>query len=169
MAELTVQEKLQPSLLDRLFDDEPAQRQESRERRVLSLRRLRESVMRDLAWLLNASNLGAELDEERHPEIARSVLNYGMPPLAGLSSIGVELPDLERRMFDAIRRFEPRILPNTLNVKLIRQGEQHNSRALTFDIEGELWAQPVPIRIFLRTEVDLEVGVVNVSDNSGFR
>lgn len=169
MAELTVQEKLQPALLDRLCDDEPEHQQESRDRRVLSLQRLRECVVRDLAWLLNAGNLGSELDREAYPNVASSVLNYGMPALAGTSSAGADIRDLESRMYDAVRNFEPRILPHTLHVSLIRQGEQHNSRALVFDIEGELWAQPVPIRIFLRTEVDLDVGAVKVTDNAGFR
>ena len=36
MAELTPKERLQPSLLDRLTDDEPEQQQESRDKRVLS-------------------------------------------------------------------------------------------------------------------------------------
>jgi len=57
MAELAPRERLQPSLLDRLTDDEPDQEVESRERRVLSVRGLREGVLRDLAWLLNTTNL----------------------------------------------------------------------------------------------------------------
>ena len=42
MAELTQQERLQPCLLDRLTDDAPEKTQESRDQRVVSLRRLRE-------------------------------------------------------------------------------------------------------------------------------
>ena len=53
MAELTPKERLQPSLLDRLTDDAPAEKVESREQRVLSLTKLRQSVNRDLGWLLN--------------------------------------------------------------------------------------------------------------------
>ncbi|MCY2964699.1 MAG: type VI secretion system baseplate subunit TssE, partial [Planctomycetota bacterium] len=41
MAELTSQERLQPSLLDRLTDDAPDQKSESRERRVLSVSGMR--------------------------------------------------------------------------------------------------------------------------------
>ena len=39
--------------------------------------------------------------------------------------------------------------------------------AMFFDIEAELWAQPLPLRLFLRTEIDLENGGVNVSDLGG--
>ncbi|NEK71136.1 MAG: type VI secretion system baseplate subunit TssE, partial [Xanthomonas perforans] len=45
MAELTTTERLQPSLLDRLTDTAPSQRDESREQRVISATRLRECVI----------------------------------------------------------------------------------------------------------------------------
>ena len=50
MAELTTQDKLQPALLDRLTDDEPDAKVEARDKRVISMRRLRECVLRDLSW-----------------------------------------------------------------------------------------------------------------------
>ena len=53
------QDRLQPALLDRLTDDEPDKKLEPREARVLSKRRLRQSVLRDLAWLFNATRLEA--------------------------------------------------------------------------------------------------------------
>ena len=60
MAEqLLPQDRLQPALLDRLTDDEPDKKQEPREARVLSKSRMRQSVLRDLAWLFNATRLDA--------------------------------------------------------------------------------------------------------------
>src|SRR5258708_32270844 len=81
MAELTQQERLQPCLLDRITDDAPEKKQESRDQRVVSLRRLREGVLRDLAWLLNATNMAVLEDLTDYPYVAQSVLNYGMPGL----------------------------------------------------------------------------------------
>ena len=57
MAELSPKERLQPSLLDRLTDDEPDEQEESRDRRVLSMSQLRQSVLRDVGWLLNTRSL----------------------------------------------------------------------------------------------------------------
>src|SRR4051794_31731838 len=94
MAELAPRERLQPSLLDRLLDEEPDKQVESRERRVLSLRGLREGVLRDLAWLLNATNLLSVTDGARLPHVANSVLNYGMPDISGMSVAGLNLGDL---------------------------------------------------------------------------
>ncbi len=39
-----------------------------------------------------------------------------------------------------------------------------NHNAMCFGIEAELWAQPLPLRLFLRTDIDLETGTVNVTD-----
>jgi predicted component of type VI protein secretion system len=50
--DLTSRERLQPSLLDRLTDDEPGDVQESADKRVLSPNQLKVSVLRDLTWLL---------------------------------------------------------------------------------------------------------------------
>ena len=71
MAELTQKERLQPSLLDRLTDDSPTERRESRDKHVISPSRLRECVRRDLTWLLNTANLATVEDLTDHPHVAR--------------------------------------------------------------------------------------------------
>ena len=114
MAELTPTERLQPSLLDRLTDEEPAQSAESRNRRVLSIQKLRESVLRDVAWLLNTTNLADSELAEKHPLVAQSVVNYGLPDLAGLTASAVDIGELEALVRQAIWDFEPGILRHTL-------------------------------------------------------
>lgn len=165
MAELTHQERLQPSLLDRLTDEEPDKRQEPRERRVLSMRSLRESVLRDLHWLLNANGLGSMQDLSDYPLVAHSVVNFGVPDLSGKTASGIDLAEVERRFRQAIWDFEPRILRDTLRVRAVAADDPANRHnTLVFEIEGELWGQPMPERLYLKTELDLEVGEVKVSD-----
>lgn len=156
MAELTPLEKLQPCLLDRLTDDEPDQTGESRNQRVISLTRYKRGVLRDIEWLLNAS---AHLPEEGRdrfrlsdfPEAYRSVLNFGSRHLCGL--IAPDMEGLERELTDAIRLFEPRIIRRTVQVKATKI-----RHVINIEIHGELWANPVPEQLFLRTKVDLETG-----------
>lgn len=164
MAELTPTERLQPSLLDRLTDDEPAASQETRSQRVLSIQRLRESVLRDLGWLLNTTNLCRDELEQEAPLVARSVLNYGVPDIAGMTSSSIDVSDLERVVRQSIWDFEPRILRETLQVRVHTFGSEMNHNALTFEITGELWAQPVPLELFLKTELDLETGAIQVTE-----
>lgn len=167
MAELGLRERLQPSLLDRLTDHEPEKRQESREQRAFSLSRLRESVLRDLAWLLNTTNLAAAQDLTDYPEVAASVLNFGIPELSGFSVAGTDQATLERTLRQAILDFEPRILRPSLSVHLEVNESQMSHNAMTFLIEGDLWAHPVPLRLFLKTEIDLDIGDVKVTGYAG--
>lgn len=167
MAELLPKERLQPSLLDRLTDDEPGQSDESREKRVLSLARLRQSVLRDLGWLLNATALEAVQDLRNYPETARSVLNYGMSSLAGAAASGIDTLALERRLRQAITDFEPRILSRSLKVRIMSAKDQMNLNALTFLIEGDLWSQPLPTHLYIRSVLDLETGHVDVAESPG--
>jgi type VI secretion system protein ImpF len=165
MAELTPQERLQPSLLDRLTDEEPAQAQEARNRRVLSIQKLRESVLRDLGWLLNTTNLAQHSLAEEFPLVAQSVVNYGLPDLAGLTTSGIDVTELEALVKQALWDFEPRILRHTLKIRA-HEGDQMNHNALVFEIEGELWAQPVPLELLLKTEIDLETGNIKVIETA---
>ncbi|MFG0305372.1 MAG: type VI secretion system baseplate subunit TssE [Phycisphaerales bacterium JB040] len=160
MPELTTSETLQPSLLDRLTDEDPSKEVESRERRVLSLGRLREAVIRDLTWLLNSGNLEPTGMLEGYEHAANSVINYGLRDLTGVTESTVDVSDLERSVRECVRRFEPRILPDTVRVKVVEQEGNlaASGNRLAFEIEGDLWARPLPEHLFLQTEVDLEDG-----------
>ena len=166
MAEqLTPQERLQPALLDRLTDEEPDKTQELREHRVMSKSRLRQAVLRDLAWLFNATRLEADTDLSRAPAARRSVINFGLPALSGRSATSVDVAELERAIREAILDFEPRILRDTLEVKALviaSQLDHHN--VIGVQIRGQLWAQPVPLELLVRTEIDLETGKAEIAD-----
>ena len=167
MAALTQKDRLQPSLLDRLTDNDPERKQESRDARVLSPSRLRECVRRDLAWLMNTTHLGATQNLDEYPLVAKSVLNFGLPDLAGRTSSTIDSAALEQAIRKSILEFEPRLVARSLRVKLVIDEKQMNRNAMSFDIEAELWAQPLPLRLFLRTAVDLETGSIDVVDLGG--
>jgi len=167
MAELTTQERLQPSLLDRLTDEEPGRQEESREKRVISATRLRDCVARDISWLLNCVNLGSGLELEDYPEVARSVLNFGIPDLTGMALAGVDAAVLQRQLREALLAFEPRLTGSTLRVAVNADGKRMDQQSLVFNIESEMWAQPIPLNLYLKTEVDLETGRFNVSESLG--
>lgn len=159
MAELTPNERLQPSLLDRLTDRNPKGEKESREERVLSVRQLRKSVLRDLEWLLNTGRLETTEDLSAYPEIRHSVLNYGIPDLAGSTASGMDVYQLEQTLRQVILDFEPRIMPHTLRVQITRDDKEMSTNSITFEIEGEIWGQPLPEHLYLKTVLDLELGV----------
>ena len=165
MAELTPQERLQPALLDRLTDDEPTARKEPIERRVMSKSRLRQAVLRDLAWLFNSTRLETGAAFEHVPYVRRSVVNFGLPALSGRASSSMDIAELERAIRQAVLDFEPRILPASLEVRAVKHANPHEQHNIVgVQIHGQLWAQPVPIEMLVRTEIDLETGTVEIAD-----
>jgi type VI secretion system protein ImpF len=165
MATSRAQDRLQPALLDRLTDDAPESTVESVDARVINRGRLREMVLRDLAWLFNATSPGEGFDWTQAPHAQKSVLNYGLPALSGLSTSGIDLVQLQSRVKQAILDHEPRILPGTLSVEVVvsnAQLDHHN--LIGFRISGQLWAQPVPLELLLHTDIDLETGRVAVRE-----
>jgi type VI secretion system protein ImpF len=164
LGDLTPKDRLQPSLIDRLTDDEPGTRSEAPERRTLSLGRLRESVRRDLAHLLNATQLAAVVDLSAFPEVERSTLNYGIPDLAGHTASTLDRATLVRLIRRAITDFEPRLLKQSLKVHITVNPDKHEPNALRFDIEADLWSQPLPLRLRLRTDLSLEDGEAHLTE-----
>jgi type VI secretion system protein ImpF len=158
MAELTPRERLQPALLDRLTDHEPQKDVESREQRVLSISRLRECVIRDLTWLFNCENLASREQIDDCPEVMRSVVNYGIPALSGLASSNRDPQRLEAQILEAIRTYEPRLLRDSVSVKAILSEDEMSNNTLKFAIEADLWAHPLPLHLYMQTEVDLDTG-----------
>ena len=163
MAGLTPKEKLQPSLLDRLTDVRPDVRTSTAGVKVLSMEELRDGVRRDLAALFNATSLETVEDLTDFPNVQRSTLNFGMPDLSGKTASGMDLQELERALSRAIHQFEPRLLEETVKVSSdMYDAKSHN--LMIAKIEAELWSQPLPQKLLLRTELDLENGEVKLKE-----
>lgn len=165
MADLTPSERLQPCLLDRLTDDEPDKGVESRDKRVFTLRQVREAVLRDLSWLLNTAQRFTGDAVATTPNVASSVVNFGVPDVCGATLSGLSLPAVERAVAEAVLRFEPRIMAASLVVRAVADADSMGRTALVFEIGGDLWAQPIPEPLHLRTTVDLESGQCSVQED----
>lgn len=130
-----------------------------------SLKKITDCVKRDLTWLFNAQNMCMDEElEESYSNIASSVLNYGMPDLTGRTASSINIFQLEKSLKETIIRFEPRIIPKTLKVKLHEDKTMMDHNALMFEITGDIWTDPVPIHLHLMTQMDLENGNVEVNE-----
>lgn len=117
MSGLKGRERLQPSLLDRLTDNNRASKRDAPDEQILTWPQLRLAVLRDLAALLNTSNLETLDDLSAAPLAAKSTINYGIPGFAGLLENSRRVGALEDELATAIRAFEPRIRSETLKVR----------------------------------------------------
>jgi len=148
---------LLPTLLDRLVDHAPRERHETPESYAVSPAHMREIVQRDLAWLLNTTNLEDEIDREAMPHVAASVLNYGVPPFAGKYMMERNWQDIERIIRQAVIDFEPRLIPETLEVIPAGNSDGDASyNVLLFEIHGWVHMQPYPMEFLVQSSLDLE-------------
>lgn len=171
MPDLPSRDQWIPALLDRLTDEQAGRGTEAStadapEHWSLSKPQLRERVVRDLRWLLNAQAMFDTWDPEITDSPAlHSVINYGMPALSGRLLPNVDIRRFEQTLRQAIIDFEPRIIPETLRVSAqpARDASGATQGAMSFGIVAELRAEPYPIELLLRTVLDLDTGEVDVS------
>ena len=91
---------------------------------------------------------------------------YGIPALAGKVGHNIDIARLEEEVAKAIHRFEPRLSAASLEVRALLDPETMRHNTLAFEIEAELWALPVPLRLRLRTQIDLESGAARVLEQA---
>ncbi|MFD1200017.1 type VI secretion system baseplate subunit TssE [Brucella gallinifaecis] len=162
---MTSSDKMQPVLLDMLTDDEPLKTQEASACNFVLYSEMRRCVLRDLQWLFNCVNNEHNKELGSFPQVRRSTLNYGCTSLAGKRMSEVEWSDIQAALTNSILHFEPRILPDGLQVRCISDAnslELHN--VLSIEIKGRLWCVPYPLEFLFRTEVDLENGHFDLKD-----
>jgi type VI secretion system protein ImpF len=155
MAEgITPLDRLQPCLLDRLTDEEPGNREESRNQRIVTIQRYKAGVLRDLEWLFNS--VGHYPDETvgrmtfgDYKEAYRSVINFGIRQVYG--RLAPDIEEIEKQLYDALVTFEPRINRHTLKVVV-----KIERNILSIELTGELWVNPLPEKLFIKTVLDLE-------------
>lgn len=149
---------LLPSLLDRLLDDEPGVQHEPAWKRAAVEGTIRQSVCRDLQCLLNARRR-LSVAVERYPELADSLVNYGLPDLQSYEVRGDrDQAGLCRMIQDTIRRFEPRL--QQVRVTLAEQkgkrlGRKTGERAVAFDIEAVLVVDPMQESVVFTSTLDV--------------
>lgn len=164
MTEFVSRENFQPCLLDRLTDDHPESPTEPPDQGIMSFGEFKQSVLRDLASLLNAKCPPPDSPIYDYDDAEWSVLSYGIPDFCGQVISHHNPAELENNIKTAIERFEPRIDPRSLTVRAITSKDARSVHAAIFEVEGMLWAYPAPNHIHVRTEVDFESGYSTVQE-----
>jgi type VI secretion system protein ImpF len=161
---------LVPSLFDRLVDEHPGVPDRERPGSGMTPSMLRDTVLRDLRWLFNTTRCDLPLagrTDEVHPGggpcACRSVLDYGLPALAGLPASSCDALMLARVLGEALAQFEPRLEASSILV--VPEHRNGASRqVLCYRIEGRLKAGPASDPLLMRTEIDLDSGITRVTE-----
>lgn len=163
MARTELERAVLPSLLDRLTDDAPRMPSDPPTTRADSARRFRESVQRDLDWLLNTRRTMVQ-PETALPELATSVHDYGLRDFTGLTTSDEGWREqLVRNVRESIRRFEPRLVD--VRVAMV-ESETPIVQQVRFSISATLLMDPSPEQIVFDTVLDLSKGSYELEDQS---
>lgn len=133
----------QMSVLDRLIDQQNSHR--------FSVQQLRNSVRRDLENLLNTRRSWLPINN-KYPELAQSVLGYGLPDFTVMEMSSDEgCSWLCREIEKTIAIFEPRLT----QVKVaLRDNDFEQDRILRLRIDAVLLADPLPEPVVFDSELE---------------
>ena len=146
------------SVLDRLLDYEPEITREPIASRSKNLRQLKQSVQRDLEWLLNTRQVAGGLPSELK-ETNNSVAAFGLPDFTTLSIDSADDQKfIKREIEEAVRRFEQRLEGVVVSIEPVRPTE----RVLRFRIDARLKIDPAPEPITFDTVLQLGSGEYQV-------
>ena len=123
---------------------------------------LRATVLRELNWILNTTQFGAIHNLKPYPEVATSVLNYGVPDMAGKLLQRRAVENRAREIKQAIRRFEPRIAPQRLDVTATAKDAKPN--AVTFVIRADVTSAVMALPVEFKTDVEIDTGAATLRE-----
>lgn len=142
------------SVLDRLIDYEPEVTRESIASRQKNLRLLKQSLRRDLEWLLNTRQVVGGIPAEL-TEVSDSLAAYGLPDFTAASVKSLAEQNRIRREIEmAIATFEPRLADVSVYVEPMSETE----RMLRFRIDARLLIDPAPEPITFDTALQISSG-----------
>ncbi len=151
---------LVPSLLDRLLDDAPELATEPARDRTQRLADLKRSVRRDVEELLNTRRRPLP---GGFPEVAASVLAYGLPDFSGAGpATGKEREGFARQIEGILRTFDRRLS----NVRVELKPTDDGSRTLRFHITALLAADPAPEPVEFDSTLEPATGTFAVAEGA---
>ena len=149
-------ERYLPALLDRLESRAGAGK-------AMNRTEYQASLLRDLRWLLNCTVSVDPRMMSGFEQARSSVLNYGMPPITGASLTQGDLPGIALGIKEAIERFEPRLMPGSVQVEPIGEARAASHNQVVFRITARYWFEPYPVELALRAQWDLDNGLVDLN------
>lgn len=123
---------------------------------------LRATVMRELNWILNTTSLESVQNLDPYPHVKTSVLNYGVPDLAGKTLSSRVIQQRAKQIRDSIRAFEPRMDPDQLEVDSVKGFEREN--AITYRIRGDVTSAVQALPVEFKTDIELDTAAVTLRE-----
>lgn len=161
MPRTELERAVRASLLDRLTDEEPKAPADPPVTRDESVRRFRDSVLRDVEWLLNARRTPDPAPPSLR-QLRRSAYDYGLPDTLALPIVTREGRErLVQWLEQTIATFEPRL--TEVRVVLL-EADQGRSPQVRFAVTATLRLDPNPERVVFDTVFEVASGGYSVRE-----
>jgi len=130
--------------------------------------RVQRSILTNLADVLGTQGVGLEINLAGYPRVAASVLNYGVELLIGSTASTEALQRFERAVVEAIRRFEPRLVADTLAVEILEPELALAHGVLQMRVKAELKPAYGGDLVRFRTSIDLQTGKTTTGGEAAY-
>jgi type VI secretion system protein ImpF len=159
MAKQEIERTVQPSVLDRLTDEEPRIRTDQRISYGESLQYFKLAVQRDLEWLLNTRRT-PDPAPDSFEELRTSLYHYGIVDVTSLGDSSASRDRLLKQVDEAIATFEPRLA--NVRISIVEQEGESHRREMHFVVEGTLRLDPTPEQVAFDTVLHFSTGEIDV-------
>ena len=110
---------------------------------------------------MNTGNAESWMDAKRFPLASKSVLNFGVRDVAGDFAAKDRANLIRKSIAQSIEYFEPRIRKGSAHVEMRSENVSRNT-IISFDIRADMWAEPIPVELYLRSSIDMTTGQVSL-------
>jgi type VI secretion system protein ImpF len=131
-------------------------------RRIATESLLKRDLGTDLGALVDTIDLASSIDLTDFPYVAKSVLNYGLPDISGVTAIAEETAVVGTNLKAALLRHEPRLKADTISIQRTDDEEDANQR-VRFKVHAEMLCKPLDVPVEFVAEVDVGSGKVHVA------
>lgn len=128
-------------------------------RASMSEAELQRIVTLELGGLLNTVNLAAATDLSEHPQVRRSILNYGFPDMLHRSIDEIGVNDIGAEIAWALSNFEPRLLPSSVRVARDTSIDADTLR-IRFVVSADLDCKPLKLPVQFLADLERDTGKI---------
>lgn len=147
-------------LWQRLTDEAPDVREDTQFSSELTLSQFKQDVVDNIALILNSRTHLSFPELKYDSQLQQSVLGFGLNDICGMSYNPKRLHQIEDRIRQQLIFFEPRLIPDSIKVELIKEDYGNGIYALT--VSGKLNVYHYRDELMCVLSVDFETGEIEL-------
>jgi type VI secretion system protein ImpF len=155
--------RYKPYVFKRLTDDEPYEKKE-KVQSIITEKQVKDDIFRNLEMLFYSRSHPSLEEFKGYEEVENSVLGYGIADYCGKICSAAERESLLEHIKKKIRDFEPRLVPDSINVEFANADAAMRS-LLELHISGLITGQMNEEILFI-SRLDMETGNASLSYTS---